>query len=334
VPVGQPSQTIGQLNPFPDDVVPPLTCMSTTGQSAANAVASFSSTSTPISAGMAVTLSSAGSTPAQGPFQWAQIVNPGDPVITIVNPTSATATFVAPVVTAPQSLSFALTVGGGNTTTPSTTTLSVPIVAAPSGSMPSVTAAASPSSPVLSAANVTLTATGVDPTGGTLSYAWNQTAGPAVALTPGAADGSVQTFIAPTVPALVAPQSLTFTVTAKSSTVGALTASSPITVVVNPATDAIVIGRVLYVSSVARLVVDATDLSPGVQLAATLAGPNGESPTINPATGQPYTGAMGPIIPFATGVFTITFTNVPPAPLTTIRSSAGGMITSPVTVTR
>jgi len=103
---------------------------------------------------------------------------------------------------------------------------------------------------------------------------------------------------------------------------------------VNPATDAIVIGRVLYVSSVARLVVDATDLSPGVQLAATLAGPNGESPTINPATGQPYTGAMGPIIPFATGVFTITFTNVPPAPLTTIRSSAGGMVTSPVTVTR
>lgn len=134
----------------------------------------------------------------------------------------------------------------------------------------------------------------------------------------------------------VAPQSLVFTVTAKSSTAGSPASFASITVVVNPATDKIIIGHVLYVSSIARLVVEATNLTPSLRLRlfATLAGPNGESPTINPATGQPYTGEMGPVIPFATGVFTITFTNVPSPPLTTVRSSAGGMVTSPVTVTR
>jgi len=44
---------------------------------------------------------------------------------------------------------------------------------------------------------------------------------------------------------------------------------------------------------------------------------------------------MGPVIPFAQGVFTIRFTNVPTPPdLTTIRSSAGGIATSGVTITR
>jgi len=43
---------------------------------------------------------------------------------------------------------------------------------------------------------------------------------------------------------------------------------------------------------------------------------------------------MGPVIPFAPGVFTIRFTNVPPPDLVTIRSSAGGVAVSGVTVTR
>jgi len=191
-----------------------------------------------------------------------------------------------------------------------------------------------PGNSVASAANVTLSASGVDPTGGSLSYTWTQTAGPVVALTPGAVDGSVQTFVAPTVPALGAPQSLTFTVTAKSSTAGAPTTSASVTVAVNPVADAITLGQVIYVTTTARLIVNATDLTPGVRLFATLAGPNGESPTINPATGQPYTGEMGPVIPFVPGVFTITFSNVPSPALTTITSSTGGVVSSPVTVTR
>jgi hypothetical protein len=335
-PVPQTSQSIGQLNPFPDDVTPAVGCSPNNvpgGQ--AQAVASFSGSANPITAGTTVTLSSAGSTPVNGPFLWAQVVNPGDPVVTIVNPTSPTATFIAPVVgPAGLSLGFSLTVGGGNTTQPSTTTLSVPVVAPPPGTAPSVFATSTPVSPVQSAANVTLNATGVDPSGGTLTFTWIQTGGPAVVLTPAAADGSVQTFVAPTVPDLVAPQGLTFTVTATSSTVGLATASTSITVVVNPVNDLITVAHVRYIEKIARLVINASDFTPGVRLFVTLAGPNGESPTINPATGAPYTGEMGPVIPFATGVFTIRFTNVPPPPLTTIRSSAGGIVTSGVTITR
>jgi hypothetical protein len=334
-PMPQPTQTIGQLNPFPDDATPAASCSpNNTPGASSQAVASFTSSATPITAGTLVTLSSAGSTPEKGPFLWAQIVNPGDPVVTITNPTSPTATFVAPVVSAPLSLGFSLTVGGGNTTQPSTTTFTIPIAAPPAGTAPSVSATSTPSSPVASAANVTMNAVGVDPSGGTLTFTWTQTAGPAVALTPAAADGSVQTFVSPTVPALVAPQALTFTVTATSPTIGLPTASTSITVVVNPVSDLITITHVLYSEAKARLVVEVDDFSPGVRLFATLAGPNGESPTINPATGQPYTGEMGPVIPFTTGVFTITFTNVPSPPLTTIRSSAGGTKTSGVTVTR
>jgi hypothetical protein len=105
-------------------------------------------------------------------------------------------------------------------------------------------------------------------------------------------------------------------------------------VTVNPSADVITISHVRYIKRLARLTVSASDFTPGVTLTVTLAGPNGESPTINPATGQPYTGVMGPVIPFAPGVFDITFTNVPSPDLVTIRSSAGGQITSGVTLTR
>jgi hypothetical protein len=335
VPIPQPTQSVGQLNPFPDNVTPAVGCTPGVAPGgAANAVASFSGSTNPITAGTIVTLSSAGSTPVNGPYLWAQVVNPGDPQVTIINPTSPTASFVAPVVGAPLSLGFSLTVGGGNTTTPSTTTFSVPVVVPPAGTAPSVFASSAPASPVPSAANVTLTATGIDPNGGTLTYTWIQTGGPAVVLTPAAADGSVQTFVAPTVPALVASQSLTFSVTATSSIPAIATSSTSITVVVNPVEDLITVAHVRYLEKIARLVINASDFTPGVRLFVTLAGPNGESPTINAATGQPYTGEMGPVIPFATGVFTIRFTNVPPPPLTTIRSSAGGIVTSGVTITR
>jgi hypothetical protein len=96
----------------------------------------------------------------------------------------------------------------------------------------------------------------------------------------------------------------------------------------------ITISHVRYIKRLARLTVSASDFTPGVTLTVTLAGPNGESPTINPATGQPYVGVLGPVIPFAPGVFDITFTNVPPPDLVTIRSSAGGVISSGITITR
>lgn len=127
---------------------------------------------------------------------------------------------------------------------------------------------------------------------------------------------------------------LIFTVVATSSISGVPpSAPANAVVTVNPVVDRITIDHVRYINSLSRLIVSAADFSPGVTLTVTLAGPNGESPVINPATGSPYTGVLGPVIPFAQGLFSITFTNLPPATLVTIRSSAGGMITSGVTVT-
>jgi hypothetical protein len=43
---------------------------------------------------------------------------------------------------------------------------------------------------------------------------------------------------------------------------------------------------------------------------------------------------MGPVIPFATGVFAITLQNVPPPNIVTIRSNTGGIASSGVTIIR
>lgn len=334
VPQPQATQYIGQLNPWPDKAAAPTasTC-NAANQNSAKALATFSSSSTPITAGAVVTLNSTGSAPTNGPFRWQQIVNPGDPIVTIKNPTAATASFVAPVVAAPMNMTIQLSVGGGNTTKPATTTLLVPIGVPPAGTPPSVSASANPN-PVTGDGTsiVTLNATGVDPNGGSLTFTWAPPAG--ITLRPSAANGSVQTFTAPSVPPLAAPQVLTFTVTAKSSIAGIPPTSTPVSVTVNPSADVITISHVRYIKRLARLTVSASDFTPGVTLTVTLAGPNGESPTINAATGLPYTGVMGPVIPAAPGVFDITFTNVPSPDLVTIRSSAGGVITSGVTLTR
>jgi hypothetical protein len=48
----------------------------------------------------------------------------------------------------------------------------------------------------------------------------------------------------------------------------------------------------------------------------------------------PYTGLMGPKIPAAPGIYTITFSNVPAPNLVTVTSSAGGVATSGITFLR
>jgi hypothetical protein len=335
VPQPQATQIIGQLSPWPDKVTaPPAQACVPGDPTAAHAVATFSAPVTPIIAGTLVTLSSQGSFPLAGPFVWSQVVNPGDPMVTINNANGATANFIAPVVSAGLTLTFQLTVGTAGVNTPSTANLLVPISVAPPNTPPGISASATPNPAVGDGTSpITLNATGLDPNGGTLTYTWTAPAG--ITLISGATDGSVQTFTAPNVPPLTTPQVLTFTVVATSSIAG-VPPSAPVTVTVtvNPAADVITIAHVRYLKKIARLVINASDFTPGAVLTVTLAGPNGESPTINPATGSPYVGVMGPVIPFAQGVFTIRFTNVPPPDLVTIRSSAGGVAVSGVTVTR
>jgi hypothetical protein len=172
------------------------------------------------------------------------------------------------------------------------------------------------------AAGVTLTATGVDPAGGTLAFTWSAPAGVALSST----TGSSVTFTAPEVPELTQAQTLTFTVTGTSSTSG-LSSTATVTVTVQPVTDRIVISNVVYRRTKGRLIVNVSDFTPNVTLTCTL-------DIINPATGQPWSGVMGPINPFAQGVFSIRFSNIPAPNLVTITSSAGGVATSGVTFLR
>lgn len=319
------NQLNSQLAPFPDAATPAPSCVAGTFASIARAV--FSSTPNPPYAGVTVTLDGSSSNPPTGPFNWTQIINPGDPVVTINNPTAAKPTFTAPLVAVGQNLAFQLIVGDGITVPQSNpATVVVPIVIPPAGAPPVVSIGLSLPSPIPSTASETLTANGVDPSGGQLTYTWTATAG--TVLIPGAADGSIQTFVAPTLAVSTAPVPLTFTVTATSSATG-LTGSATVTVVVNPTGDFILINAtgVVYRTRKGRLVVTATDTTPGVTLTCTL-------DIINPATGLQYTGVMGPAVPAAPGVFTITFSNVPPPNTVTVTSSAGGVAQSGITFLR
>jgi hypothetical protein len=328
-PNGFSNQVIGGLNPFPDVDPPAESCQTAVGTAQATAVATWFVTTpgnqpAPVATGLTVSLTSAGSNPSNGPFFWEQIVTPGQPIVTVINPTSPIATFIAPVVASPTNLTFRLTVGGNNTTIAGFANVIVPINTAPAGTAPAVTASSAPANPVASGAAVTLTATSIDPAGGPVTYVWIAPAG--IVLTPAAADGSVQTFTAPIVPTLAGPTSFVFTVNATSAASG-LTGTATVTVIVNPQVDDVTITAVVYRQAKARLVITATDVTPNVVLTVTL-------DVINQATGSSWTGVMGPAIPAAPGTFSITFANIAAPNLVTITSSGGGSATSGVTLLR
>jgi hypothetical protein len=329
-PNGFTNQVIGGLNPFPDVNPPAESCQTAVGTAQATAVADWFVTTpgnqpAPVTTASIVSLTSAGSSPANGPFLWEQIVTPGQPIVTITNPTAPIATFVAPVVASPTNLTFRLTVGGNNTTIAGFANVIIAINPAAPNTPIAVTATSAPANPVASGAAVTLTATAISPAGGNVTFTWVAPAG--IVLTPAAVDGSVQTFTAPIVPTLAGPTSLVFTVTAHSDAAGAVDGSTTVTVVVNPQVDDVTITAVVYRQAKARLVITATDVTPNIFLTVTL-------DVINQATGLPWTGVMGPAIPAAPGTFSITFSNIAAPNLVTITSSGGGSATSGVTLLR
>ncbi len=322
---GFSNQPIGQLNPWPGASAPNLTCTFNGGGTppppGASASASYSAAATPIVAGTLVALSAAGSTPTNGPFTWTQIVNPGDPAVTLGTPSAVASTFTAPTVASNTSLTFQVSVGGSNSTTPAMATVTVPIAPPAAPAPPSVSASSAPANPVASGTKVTLSASGVDPAGGTLTYTWIAPQG--ITLTSSGSGGSQQTFLAPTVPAGSAPTTLSFAVAAKSSTSG-LTASANVPVVINPIQDVVTITAVVYTTSKAKLQVNVTDITPGIKLTCTLN-------INNPATGKPYTAVMGPAVPAAVGNYSVTFTGVNQPTKVTVTSSAGGTASSGTT---
>ena len=323
---GSANQFIGQLNPWPDSTAPAVSC--TAGgpppPPPASAVAAFSPSPGPVATGTTVTLDATGSAPSSGPFAWTQT---GGPAVTISNSSSVQATFVAPTLSAQTNLTFQVSVGGANSTTPATATVTVPVAAAPVTNPPTVNASSSPANPVASASAVTLSAAGVDPAGGVLTYAWTAPTG--ITLTPVAGtNGARQTFTTPTVPAGSAPSSFSFSVTATSSVAPNLTSTAAtVTVVVNPAVDTVTITNATYHINKATLIVTATDNTPGVTLTCTLN-------EINQATGQPWTAVMGPTSPPVAGTFTATFPNISAPTQVTVTSSAGGTASSPITTVK
>ncbi|HEX3156241.1 MAG TPA: hypothetical protein VHV32_16560 [Candidatus Angelobacter sp.] len=349
-----PNQVMGQLNPFPDNTLPPLTCVP--GQITTLAVPKFTSNPNPPFPGVVVTLDGTGSNPPTGPFQWAQIINPSDPIVTINNPTSAQASFVVPAIAGAQNLTFSLVVGGQGSSVPQSASASliVPVVLAKPGTAPVVTATASAPNPdvqvpggpivppgpvtgttitVASGAVVTLSATCVDPAdpvNAPCSSTFNWT--PVTPLPPDATlsgtTGPSVIFTAGTVPELTQAQTFTFTVTATSSFApNPVSAPATVTVIVRPATDLIVISNIVYRRAKGRLIVNVSDFTPNVTLTCTL-------DIINPATGLQWQGVMGPIIPFAQGVFSIRFSNIPPPNQVTITSDAGGVAQGGITFLR
>jgi hypothetical protein len=326
---GYGNQPIGQLNPWPGGSAPSLTCTTVPGGTpppppAASAMAAYTAAANPIVGGTLVTLSAAGSTPTSGPFVWTQVISPADPTVTLAGPTSLTSTFTAPTVAANRNLTFQVSVGGGNSSIAAVATVSVPIAPPVNTTPPSISASAVPASPVASGANVTLSATGVDPAGGTLSYTWQAPAG--ITLTPSGSNGSQQSFTAPTIPPGSPAKVLSFSVTATSSISG-LTGSTTVSVTVNPVLDVVTITSVVYRTSKSLLTVNVTDITPGIKLSCTLN-------TINPSTGQPWTGVMGPAVPAVTGNYTIVFTGLNQPTKVTVTSTGGGAASSGVTSVR
>ena len=148
-----------------------------------------------VASGAAVQLDGSGSSDPDGnplTYAWSQT---SGPTVTLSSTTAVQPTFTAP--TGPATLTFQLIVNDGQlNSSPSTVTI---VVNPPSSNNPPV-ANAGTNQTVASGAAVQLDGSGsTDPNGNPLTYAWSQTAGPAVTLS--SATAVQPTFTAPTGPA-------------------------------------------------------------------------------------------------------------------------------------
>ena len=177
-----------------------------------------------VASGASVQLDGSGSSDPDGnpiTYAWSQT---GGPSVTLSSTTAVKPTFTAP--TGPATLTFQLVVNDGQVNSaPSSVAITVN---APASNNPPV-ANAGPNQTVASGASVQLNGSGSsDPDGNPITYAWSQTAGPAVTLS--STTVAMPTFTAPTGPATLtfqlvvndghvnsSPSSVTITVNAPST---------------------------------------------------------------------------------------------------------------------
>lgn len=161
-----------------------------------------------VGGGTTGTLNGSASTDGDGDtlnYLWSQT---SGPQVTIVNPTSAVATFVAPPSsTTVQTLTFELTVSDGITSNAASTAVTVPINGAPV-----VSAGQDITAP--GGSQVQLGATATDPENDPMTFQWTQLGGPQVTLN--GATTLTPSFTAPT--RTNAAQTLTFAFTANDGT--------------------------------------------------------------------------------------------------------------------
>ncbi|HEX3481836.1 MAG TPA: hypothetical protein VHT91_42780 [Kofleriaceae bacterium] len=297
----------GPLQPWPGAVAP--VC--------ANAPAAPVASAGPaqvVASGATVTLAGSATGAAPLVFSWAQTAGP---TVALSDPAIATPSFVAPAVTAPTALTFALTVT--NPAGSSTATVTITINAS---TAPTIVHIAPRT--VASGTAVAMTATCSDPNGLACSFVWTQTSGTPVVLSPNPHVGATVSFTV-ALAAGVAPAVLQFQIVA-TNTAGVSSAPDVTTVTVTPPADQVRITNVEYRADKQRLIVTATSSVVSQDVILTL------QPYVT-ATGTTFDPALlgnlftnGPPL----GTYTLTVVGAPqpaapPATPLTARSSAGGI---------
>lgn len=296
----------GPLRPWPGATAP--ACANVPSAPVASAGAART-----VASGATVTLAGSATGTAPLTFAWTQTAGPA---VTLSDPTSATPSFVAPAVTAPTVLTFALAVS--NAAEASTASVAITVNAATAPTVNPIAART-----VGSGTPVSLTASCTDPRGLTCSFVWTQTSGAPIVLTPNPLAGATISFTV-ALAAGASPAVLSFQVIA-TDTAGVSSAAEVITVTVTPPADTVQITNAEYRADKQRLILTATS--------------SVVSPTVNLAL-QPYVTATGATFDPAgagntftnggAGSYTLTVVGVPqpaapPATPLTARSSAGGI---------
>ena len=150
-----------------------------------------------------MSLSGSGIDPESGALTYSWSQTGGSPTVTLTGATTQTPSFTAPNVVANVTLTFTLTVNDGVLNGTDTVEITV------RGDNDAPTAEAGMNQTVAEGAAVSLSGSGTDPEGQSLTYSWAQTAGsPNVTLT-----GATTKTPSFTAPELLANATLTFTLT-------------------------------------------------------------------------------------------------------------------------